>query len=50
LAGDKNDYSVTANGGVGSISINGEKPSENKNGKYNIRIDGGVGNVNININ
>jgi len=50
LKGELSDYNIKANSGIGDVSVNGKRPSENSRGIYTIRIDGGVGDVNININ
>ncbi len=52
LRGNVSDYSFTSNSGIGSVRINGKKPSElnNLNGKNTMKLDSDVGSVTININ
>ena len=43
-------YTIRADKGIGSISFNGNKISDNTiigNGKYDLSVDGGIGSVNI---
>jgi len=52
IKGNREDYAIRCNSGVGSIRVNGEKVSSDYKDSYSsaahsINIDGGVGNVNI---
>ena len=52
LKGDKKDYQLHLEKGVGSIKVDGEKVSNDKtigNGANTIDIDGGVGSITINF-
>lgn len=53
LDGDENDYYITVDKGLGSISLNGVDYSSNAtlgNGNNRIKVEGGVGSIDINLN
>lgn len=48
ILGDKSDYTIDVNKGVGEYTIDGEKIHDNEiigEGKYNLQMDGGIGEV-----
>lgn len=50
LDGNKEDYKIKTDKGLGFIKIDGKKISESEvygNGKNSIEVDGGIGNINI---
>ena len=50
LKGNKEDYKIKVDKGIGNIKVNSERLSNNQlygNGKNYIDIDGGIGNINV---
>lgn len=48
LVGNKDDYSIKTEKGIGSITIDGKKTQDfNSNGKNRVEINGGVGEINV---
>lgn len=50
LTGDKDNYEISTNTGIGSIYLNGEKCQNNQkygSGNTKIEINGGIGSTNI---
>ena len=49
LLGDKDQYNIVAEKGIGSIKINGKERTEYGEGENKIKLEGGIGAINVNF-